>query len=118
MTDIPTVHVPSQSMFRDVYNLNSPHGPIIVWESLYPEDTESKYRYVVTLDGAFNRRVLDWFSVTGWFSDIANTKAECIAEADGLFKLSEATQNPQCKADPVRRNIRLSEWERSSKRYA
>ena len=110
-----TKYLLAQEMVRDVFNVNSPHGPIIVWESLYPQDAKQKYRFIVTLDGTPSKRVLAAFETDGFLSDVGFTKAECITQAKRLAELSAATQHD--KNDETLASIRNKSWNQATKTF-
>jgi len=112
------IFLPTQELVKSVEVFTCPHGPMIVWESLYPEDVRSKYRYLVTLDGRFRFVHLGSFNQCGfWDGAIGYSKAECFLEAKSLRARSIATQHSRCETDRIFQNRRLDEWVSISSRY-
>ena len=95
------IHKISPSMLKDVWTTNTPFGLVVVWESRYPEDRKDRNRYVVSLDGSLELRILADFERDGFLSGPALQKSEAIARAKTLATLAAATQNPRCTVDPV-----------------
>jgi hypothetical protein len=113
--------VVDQSMVKDVYNLNSPHGPLIVWESLYPQDKGQQFRYFVTVNELMRRSMEEAFATDGFFSSHGYTKAECVSEVNELHKRSVATMDDQCivrgVVDATLKRIRLEHWTKFAAKY-
>jgi len=115
-------HVVSQAMVKDVFNLNSPHGPMIVWESLYPEDKGQKYRFFVTIDENLRSATEEAFAYDGFFSSHGFTLSECITEVKKMQKISIATTDEKCtlrgRVDATLKDLRGAEWKRAIAKYS
>ena len=112
MTDTP--YLVSQNMFRNVETFNTPHGQVCAWESLYPEDRGTKYRYVVTLAGQMRRTVLESFERDGFINVLGLTRAEAVKDARNLARLSQRTQEA---VDDIHRKMLLDAFELCANKY-
>lgn len=113
--------VVSQNLVKDVFNVNSPHGPMIVWESLYPEDKGKPCRFFVTIDERLRSSTEDAFAHDGFFFSHGFTKAECVNEVKKMQKLSMATMDTQCTlrghVDSTLKNLRIRQWKNAVEKY-